>query len=672
MAPATPPGDALATLAASVAAPGGEEVVERKERRKSLLQRVIGGGGGGGGEGRRRSSVAKGRKSLLQARQPEAAAELPEMFDNGPGDAANCVSVVVLRGRDFRVMDHNLFSKGGSSDPFVTATIEGRTAKTSIKKKTTAPEWHERLDLSCEHLEGMLILKVYDWDQLSSPDFMGTVAVKLEDLGEREQCRGWFPLLNEDLRAPDEPRGDLEIACLFHHDPKRVVAVPEAFFAAEEHAKKAANALRVVVVRATNLPAMDASLIGRGGSSDPFVEVALGGEKRRTPHISKDLNPVWLAEFDVPAEDVADGFLELRCFDYDLASGDDLIGSVNVPLEALHANRTPVRAWYELDLATRRPKSPGKRGTLLGRLSSTPPASPTKAAKTSKRKSRIAAARKKSSENLAETPPPPEDEPPPTAAAPSKSRLEVALRMVHNPDYVLHLEKGLLDVKSSDAEVDVDAELAKLKDLDMDVGVELDADEPADDVACGKAVLDPVAGPYSPGDLRDAYETGRLGPDALVWRAPMPGEDEAAEDLFGPLVSVKALPTWGRRQACEGCRLVQCDVLAQCELCGGLATLHSVDALALQLAEGDRAADDVGEEPRPPKPALQPRAGSTIDAKEVVDGLVWVGGRRAAEETQLADAAHRPMRKFSGLRISVEKNSRRRPSNSVASFSSSP
>ncbi|KAH8058635.1 hypothetical protein JL722_5859 [Aureococcus anophagefferens] len=117
MAPATPPADALATLAASVAAPGAEEVVERKERRKSLLQRVIGGGGGGGGEGRRRSSVAKGRKSLLQARQPEAAAELPEMYDNGPGDAANCVSVVVLRGRDFRVMDHNLFSKGGSSDP---------------------------------------------------------------------------------------------------------------------------------------------------------------------------------------------------------------------------------------------------------------------------------------------------------------------------------------------------------------------------------------------------------------------------------------------------------------------------------------------------------------------------------------------------------------------------
>ncbi|KAH8058634.1 hypothetical protein JL722_5858 [Aureococcus anophagefferens] len=294
----------------------------------------------------------------------------------------------------------------------------------------------------------MLMLKVYDWDQLSSPDFMGTVAVKLEDLGERGAVPGLVPAAQRGLegarRAARRPRDRVPL-------PPR----PEArrrrargLFAVEEHAKKAANALRVVVVRATNLPAMDASLIGRGGSSDPFVEVALGGEKRRTPHISKDLNPVWLAEFDVPAEDVADGFLELRCFDYDLASGDDLIGSVNVPLEALHADRAPVRAWYELDLATRRPKSPGKRGTLLGRLSSTPPASPTKAAKTSKRKSRIAAARKKSSENLAETPQPPEDEPPPTAAAPSKSRLEVALRMVHNPDYVLHLEKGLLDVKS--------------------------------------------------------------------------------------------------------------------------------------------------------------------------------------------------------------------------------
>ena len=321
-------GDALAAAAVSAMAPEAEATVERKERRKSLLQRITGVGGGGGsgggpgeGKARRRSSVAKGRKSLLQKRE-EVVEELPEMFDNGPADAANCVSVVVARGRDFLVMDANLFSKGGSSDPFVTVSIDGRTSKTSIKRKTLAPEWHERLDFPCEHLEGLITIKVYDWDQLSSPDFMGAVSIRLEDLGEREQCRGWFPLMNADLSEPEKPRGDLEVACLFHHDASRVVAVPPTFYAAEEHAKKKPNALKVCVIRATNLPIMDANLLGRGGSSDPFVEVAFAGETARTPHITKDLHPVWLHECQILAEDVVDGELTVRVFDRDVASGD--------------------------------------------------------------------------------------------------------------------------------------------------------------------------------------------------------------------------------------------------------------------------------------------------------------------------------------------------------------
>lgn len=189
-----------------------------------------------------------------------------------------------------------------------------------------------------------------------------------------------------------------------------------------------------------------------------------------------------------------------------------------------------------------------------------------------------------------------------------------------------------------DAEVDIDAELAKLRDQDpdfVDLVKELDAESPHRSVACGRGKLDDAAGPFSPSELRDAYETGRLGPDALVWRDGGDGDG----DVFSPLVDHGELPTWGRRQACAAVPLVMCDVGAQCELCGGLATLHSVDALKLQLAEGDCDGFEDPSANREPRAALQPKAGSTIDAKEIVDGTLWIGGKAAALEAQL-DGLH--------------------------------
>ena len=57
----------------------------------------------------------------------------------------------------------------------------GKTNKTANKtmKKTLEPTWDEtfRFPGTLKALANeQLFLKVYDWDQLSSPDFMGTVA----------------------------------------------------------------------------------------------------------------------------------------------------------------------------------------------------------------------------------------------------------------------------------------------------------------------------------------------------------------------------------------------------------------------------------------------------------------------------------------------------------------
>ena len=182
----------------------------------------------------------------------------------------------------------------------------------------------------------------------------------------------------------------------------------------------------------------------------------------------------------------------------------------------------------------------------------------------------------------------------------------------------------------ADEPVDWRKELELLgDDPDLDLAVELDAATPRREVEAGAAVLDPIEGPFSSGELRDAYETGRLAEDALLWKGP--GDDGPGEDLFGMLVDKDQLPLWGRRRACLSENLLQADVNAQCELCGCLATLHSVDALGLQLNEGDCEGSD---DPSSKRPArfldAENRGGGTVDAKELVDGVVWAGGFKAA------------------------------------------
>ena len=77
-------------------------------------------------------------------------------------------------------------------------------------------------------------------------------------------------------------------------------------------------------------------------------------------------------------------------------------------------------------------------------------------------------------------------------------------------------------------------------------------------------------------------------------------------------------------------QLVQVDVSMACELCGNLATVHSVDALPLQLREGD---DTPLDRNRPPRIiCTEARAGGSLDAKELVDGRVWVSGKEAEKE----------------------------------------
>ena len=184
---------------------------------------------------------------------------------------------------------------------------------------------------------------------------------------------------------------------------------------------------------------------------------------------------------------------------------------------------------------------------------------------------------------------------------------------------------------------DIDAELAKLRvpeaeppsDEEVDAGDELDKATPRDDVETGAAITHGMQGPFSAGELRDA--TRRVGSRTIRYCGRAPGPESGhRDDAFGPLMDKDKLPLWGRRRACGCVQLEQVDVSMACELCGNLATVHSVDALPLQLREGD---DTPLDRNRPPRIiCTEARAGGSLDAKELVDGRVWVSGKESEKE----------------------------------------
>lgn len=85
----------------------------------------------------------------------------------------------------------------------------------------------------------------------------------------------------------------------------------------------------VTVHEASNLAIADSN-----GFSDPYCQVRVGTEHKRTKFISKTLNPKWHQTITV---DVYEGAVEvvLLVYDHDRFSKDEFLGEVVIPLSRL-------------------------------------------------------------------------------------------------------------------------------------------------------------------------------------------------------------------------------------------------------------------------------------------------------------------------------------------------
>ena len=250
------------------------------------------------------------------------------------------------------VMDKNLLSKGGSSDPrCVLSLVDGEGAvvgkpiKSAHQSRTLEPKWREVHEFDVE--DGSLSFKcvVEDYDAVSSADFMGDVTVALSELPPQKVVRRWHSL--------GEDKGEVELVLQWCYDADRDF---EAFPEIDESGKMP-NELCVGVFRARNLAVKDKGIVGKG-SSDPYVKLKVAGTtlERRTKVKKTTLDPVWKELFILPLSserppDKPTPQLEVSCWDHDTVSGDDAMGTATLDLSKWTslAKRTGEKVWLPLE-----------------------------------------------------------------------------------------------------------------------------------------------------------------------------------------------------------------------------------------------------------------------------------------------------------------------------------
>ena len=122
--------------------------------------------------------------------------------------------------------------KGGTSDPYVVVqSAGGKRAKTSVKKKTTEPEWDETLELSVLDAAAPLSFAVWDHDKIGTNDALGAGEVLLG------QCAPGAPTL---LRVALSTQGAIEVVVTF--SPAEPADEPEELAAGAAGAVGAAAA----------------------------------------------------------------------------------------------------------------------------------------------------------------------------------------------------------------------------------------------------------------------------------------------------------------------------------------------------------------------------------------------------------------------------------------------
>lgn len=213
--------------------------------------------------------------------------------------------------------------KSGNSDPYILLQYGKTVRRTKTIPQKLNPSWNQMFEFAEISGGEYLKLRCYDADMLID-DTLGSARVNLEGLQD-DECRDiWVPLGNMDT-------GEVRLT---------IKAVRSQSNLNNSKAKTSANGmLELVLLEARDLVAADLC-----GTSDPFVSVHYGKQKKRTKVIYKNLNPQWNQTLEFPDDGK---LLELHVKDHNTLLPTSNIGHCTVEYKSFPQNQT-VDLWIPL------------------------------------------------------------------------------------------------------------------------------------------------------------------------------------------------------------------------------------------------------------------------------------------------------------------------------------
>eukprot|EP00250_Pteridium_aquilinum_P006892 c16719_g1_i2 orf=702-3128(-) len=221
------------------------------------------------------------------------------------------IKIIVEEGRNLVAKD-----KFENSDPYILVQYGKTVRKTKTVPRNLNPSWNQTFEFAEISGGEYLKLKCFDAD-LVMDDNLGSARVNLEGL-EDDECRElWVPLENMDT-------GEVRLTI------KAIRA--QSKLNKSEATTPAGGTLELVLLEARDLVAADLC-----GTSDPFVSVHYGKQKKRTKVIYKNLNPQWNQTLEFPDDGKS---LELYVKDHNTLLPTSNIGHCIVDYKSLSLNQT--------------------------------------------------------------------------------------------------------------------------------------------------------------------------------------------------------------------------------------------------------------------------------------------------------------------------------------------
>jgi Ca2+-dependent lipid-binding protein len=245
----------------------------------------------------------------------------------------------------------------GGADPYVKLKLKDdklASKKTTVKYKNLNPEWNEEFNVVIKDPESqVLMLNVYDWEQIGKHEKMGMNVIPLKELTPNEPKELTLKLLKTlepDNPENEKPRGELVVEVMYKpftedelpkntEDTNGVDKAPEG--------TPATGGLLVIIIH-------EAEEVEGKHHTNPYARLIFKGEERKTKHVRKNRDPRWGETFqftldEPPTKDKLYVEVQSASSKFGLLHPKENLGYVEINLSDVVSNKRINEKYHLID-----------------------------------------------------------------------------------------------------------------------------------------------------------------------------------------------------------------------------------------------------------------------------------------------------------------------------------